>query len=288
MIAEAHLRHAAHDTTNLRWGESLGTGLAQAFRSAKPFPHIVLDDFLDPDLCRAIVDQEYGDVGSERWMYYRHYSQKTYARTDAASFGAAATSALQALWSRELIGFLGSLSGIEGLLADPDLEDGGLAATPRGGYLNVHSDLGVHPVHRHWRRRLNLILYLNDDWQAAYGGDLELWDPQMRACAQRVAPRFNRCVIFAVGPTALHGFPEPLHCPAGAARKCLALYYFTAEETLPQFHPVRHYARPGDGLRHLWVAADNLLLRAHESILKPLGIDDAAVNRLYRLLGQRP
>jgi hypothetical protein len=264
MIAEPHPRHAQDDTTKPRWGESLGRKLAEEFRSAAPFPHLMLDDFLDPEMCRAIVAQDYGDVGSRRWTYYRHYSQKTYARTDAASFGPAATATLR-----------------------PDLEDGGLAATPSGGYLNVHSDLGVHPVRHHWRRRLNLIVYLNEDWQPSYGGELELWDSQMRRCVRRIAPVFNRCIIFAVGPQSLHGFPDPVRSHESVARKCLALYYFTAEATAPRFAHVRHYARPGEGLRHLWVAADNLLLRAHESILKPLGVDDALVNRLYRWLGKR-
>jgi hypothetical protein len=105
----------------------------------------------------------------------------------------------------------------------------------------------------------------------------------MRTCVQRVAPVFNRCIIFAVGPRALHGFPDPIQCPAGVSRKCLALYYFTAEKPAPRFRHVRHYARPGDGVRHLWVAADNLLLRAHVSSLMPLGVDDAGVNRVQRL-----
>lgn len=288
MIAEPHPRHGHDDTTKLPWGESLGRRLAPEFGAAAPFPHVVLDDFLDADLCRAIVEEDYGDVGSERWTYYRHYSQKTYARTDAAGFGPAARAILGLLWAPEFLAFLERLSGIQGLLADPDLEDGGLAATPSGGYLNVHSDLGVHPVHRRWLRRLNLILYLNEDWPASHGGDLELWDPRMRSCVRRIPPLFNRCVIFAVGRQNLHGFPDPIRSPAGMSRKCLALYYFTAEVNAPAFDHVRHYARPGDGIRRLWVAADNLLLRSHESILKPLGVDDAAVNRLYRWFAKRP
>lgn len=287
MIAEAHPRHTAHDTTKLPWGESLGRSLADEYRSATPFPHIVLDDFFDPAACRAIVAEDYGDVGSQRWTYYRHYSQKTYGRTDASEFGPSATRALASLTSDDFLAFLSRLTGIAGLLADPDLEDGGLAATPRLGYLNIHSDLGVHPVRRQWLRRLNLILYLNEEWPPSFGGDLELWDGEMRACRKRISPLFNRCVIFSVGAQDLHGFPEPLACPAGTSRKCLALYYFTAAATPPPFRHVRHYARPGEGLRHLWVAADNLLLRGHESLLKPLGIGDSAINRLYKLFPKR-
>ena len=60
------------------------------------------------------------------------------------------------------------------------LEGGGLHQSPAGGFLNIHADFTVHPHHRNWQRRANLLLYLNDDWKPEYGGDLELWTKDMK------------------------------------------------------------------------------------------------------------
>ena len=39
-------------------------------------------------------------------------------------------------------------------------------------FSDVHADFTVHPHHRTWQRRANLLLYLNEDWKPEYGGDL--------------------------------------------------------------------------------------------------------------------
>jgi hypothetical protein len=43
---------------------------------------------------------------------------------------------------------------------------------------------------------MNVIIYLNRDWREDYNGSLELWSRDMKHAVQRIAPRWNRCVIF--------------------------------------------------------------------------------------------
>jgi hypothetical protein len=62
--------------------------------------------------------------------------------------------------SPEFVEWLSELTGIPGLIADTDLEGGGLHQSGRGGFLNIHADFTMHHYHKHWRRRVNLILYL--------------------------------------------------------------------------------------------------------------------------------
>ncbi len=50
----------------------------------------------------------------------------------------------------------------------------------------------------------------------------------LRARLSRIAPEFNRAVIFTTNDRTPHGFPEPLLCPQGETRKSLQLYYYTA------------------------------------------------------------
>jgi Rps23 Pro-64 3,4-dihydroxylase Tpa1-like proline 4-hydroxylase len=94
--------------------------------------------------------------------------------------------------------------------------------------LRVHADFRRHITYN-LQRRLNLLLYMNEDWTQEYGGHLELWDPQMTACVRRILPVANRCVIFNTSARSFHGHPRPLTCPEGRLRQSIALYYYTAD-----------------------------------------------------------
>jgi hypothetical protein len=81
--------------------------------------------------------------------------------------------------------------------------------------------MGVH-------RRLNVILYLNKDWNSNWGGALELWDDSLSECVKSIDPVGNRLVIFETHDRTFHGHPSPLSCPPDESRKSLILYYYTA------------------------------------------------------------
>jgi hypothetical protein len=80
----------------------------------------------------------------------------------------------------------------------------------------------------HLERRINVLIYLNDDWSEEYGGQLELWDRDMKECLKSVVPEANRCVIFNTTSTSNHGNPAKVDHPDGRSRKSIALYYYTA------------------------------------------------------------
>jgi len=106
-----------------------------------------------------------------------------------------------------------------------------------GGRLAVHVDLARGRL-VNLDRRLNLIVYLNEDWQEDWGGRLEFWNSDATRCERRIAPFFKRTVLFTTTSTSFHGHPEPLVCPPGRSRKSLCLFYFTngrpaGEETVP-------------------------------------------------------
>ena len=88
------------------------------------------------------------------------------------------------------------------------MEGGGLHQSVHGGFLNIHADFTVHPLHANWRRRVNLLLYFNEDWDPEYGGQLELWSTDIKTRVQVVAPVQNRCVIFTTDPDSFHGHPS--------------------------------------------------------------------------------
>jgi hypothetical protein len=50
----------------------------------------------------------------------------------------------------------------------------------------------------------------------------------MKACAKKVAPEFNRAVVFSTNATSYHGHPVPVAHPQKTPRRSIALYYYTA------------------------------------------------------------
>ena len=150
--------------------------------------------------------------------------------------------------SATFLGFLETLTGIDGLIPDPHLEGGGYHLIQPGGRLDVHADFNRHE-RLQLDRRLNLLVFLNKDWPEDWGGHLELWTPDMTSCERRVLPVFNRAVLFSTTDSSFHGHPHPLTCPEGMSRRSIALYYYSAgrpkEEMSPR-HSTLYQTRSGE------------------------------------------
>lgn len=225
---------------------------AEQFRTARPFPHVVMDGLFDPDLLAGIVD-EFPRPSDIEWTQYRSKREVKLASNRDKHFGPLTKGLLYHLNSATFLEFLSQVTGIENLIADSFFEGGGMHQIERGGKLAIHADFNRHPRY-HLDRRLNALLYLNRNWQEEYGGHLELWDRDMRGCVARIAPLFNRLVVFATTDFSYHGHPDTLTCPESVTRKSLALYYYTngrPPEEISDSHSTLFQARPGEDLGQL-------------------------------------
>ena len=259
--------------------------LSRQYREADPFPHIVVDSFLQPQVLEQAL-AEFPGVHSGEWIHYLHVNEKKYGKTDLSSFGPTLRAIVQELNSERFVQFLSRLTGIEGLFADESLEGGGLHQSPAGGFLNVHADFTVHPHHQNWQRRVNVLIYLNKNWQDAYGGCLELWDQSMKRCAQKIVPLLNRAVIFNTDPDSFHGHPDPIRSPEGMTRKSIALYYFT-QESDPYLRSTEYRSRPGDApLKSFGIYLDKMTLRLYDRVKRTLGFNDQGVSRLLKFFSR--
>jgi hypothetical protein len=212
--------------------------LAVLYQTALPFPHIVLDGMFRPEILAEVTAEIPSPFGERERLFSRDVAdlqEHKFAFRDVPALGPRSTFLIASLSSKPFLEFLSAVTGIAGLIPDPYLEGGGFHQIVRGGKLMVHADFNIHPVMRVYRR-LNLLLYLNPEWHAEWGGDLELWPADMSAPAKVVAPLFNRTVIFSTTSTSYHGHPHPLDCPPDVVRRSLALYYYTAERLRPDDH----------------------------------------------------
>lgn len=256
--------------------------LHEEYVHASPFPHIVIDDFL-PEAAIAPAIAEFPDRKDPSWRAYAHVNEHKFADTNWNAWSSSLQAVLADLQSDRFVKFLEALTGMKDLIIDESLEGGGLHQSIAGGYLNMHADFTVHPQHRHWRRRVNLLLYLNDDWDEEWGGRLELWSTDMKRCERAVSPIRNRVVIFTTDVDSFHGHPEPLACPPDRARRSLALYYFTVEHA-PYVRSTEYRARPGTGWRSSLIYADKQVLRGYDAVKRRLRFSDEKVNTMLRRL----
>jgi hypothetical protein len=230
-----------------RWNQKLPL-LADRYRRNSPVPHIFLTEFLQPEIAAA-VSTEFPAVDGATWTHWQHHNENKHGMTKLDLFPPLLRALTDELNSPYFLSWLAGLTGLPGLLADPELDGGGLHQAGRGGFLNVHTDFSHHHYHKDWRRRLNLILYLNEGWRPEWGGAIELWDARMRSCVMKYPPLINHALIFNTDERSFHGFPEPLACPDDVSRKSLALYYYVAESaTSRNIRSTNYRARPGDGL----------------------------------------
>jgi hypothetical protein len=223
--------------------------LAAKFREREPFRHVVIDDFFAADACAELLAQfppfESGDARNEAGELA---GKSTVEKIRAIGPSYAALDDL--VQSREFLDFVGRVTGIADLLYDPWYFGGGTHESRNGQDLDAHVDFNRHPV-QHWHRRLNLIVYLNREWEDGWGGSLQLHsDP--RAADDRittVTPLYNRAVIFETTEWSWHAFP-PIDLPASRrelTRKSIALYFYTTErppEELADTHSTIYVDRP--------------------------------------------
>ncbi|MEL6355460.1 MAG: 2OG-Fe(II) oxygenase [Bacteroidota bacterium] len=260
--------------------------LKERYQAGHPYPHIVLDNFLSTDVADLAL-AAFPSLNDSGWINYVHVNENKRGLNKVELLPDYLRQLILDFNKPEFVAFLSELTGIPNLQADETLEGGGLHQSPREGYLNVHADFTVHPHKRTWKRRVNLLLYLNKDWLVEYNGDLELWARDMSRCEQKIAPIFNRVVVFNTDEDSYHGLPEPIKCPPGETRKSLALYFFTIEETAPKLRTTHYRARPDDGWRKWLIIADRQLIAIYTRIKRTLGLNDDFASKLLGFFNRK-
>jgi len=246
----------------LRKMKSLLPEAKKAYAQAKPFPHIHFNDFFDNDVVERVL-REFPGENDIDWIKYYDGHQKKLANENEKNIGLFSRHVLYALNSSFFLKFLEELTGIANLISDPSLRGGGLHNIYRGGKLGIHADFNKHEQYG-FDRRLNILLYLNKEWQEEYGGHIELWDRDMEQCVRSYLPIFNRVVIFTTSDSSFHGHPEPLNCPDHMSRKSMALYYYTNERSKEEregYQTTSFKLRPGEEIESKLTLKTMKLLR---------------------------
>lgn len=219
--ADEHLLPTAMMASDL---SALGT----RYRQATPFPHICIDGMFDPSILDR-VRLEWPDPRRRDWIVWDTKNEFKQTSRGIEGLSPFTQTFLLHLCTPPFLRFLEAITGHETLLPDPLFYGAGLMETFRGGWLEIHGDYTRHP-RLPLSRRINLLIYLNHDWDPSWHGELELWDPKTTTCTARFLPDFNRTIIFDTTPDALHGHPIELACPEGRSRQLISVYYWSAAD----------------------------------------------------------
>lgn len=195
-----------------------------------PFKHLVIDDFLPRELAE-LCDQSFPPLTDPTWHHSADADIEVKSRTTWQSEfdipdGIAPT--IRVLNSAPILSAMGQRFGIPKLIPDPYFTGGGLNVSQRGGLLDVHVDGNYHDA-TGLNRRMNLLVYFCREWEESWGGEFGIFESDGKTLAKKVAPLFNRCVIFDSHDFSFHGLPDPIQFPAGSLRKSVILYYYTKE-----------------------------------------------------------
>lgn len=178
--------------------------LRTAYQLANPFPHIVIDEFMS-EFDAMFISKEmdnYTMWGSDGSEYSKQAQVNKFFTPWCDDNIEDIKRDMQLTWkylqyynSPEFLRQLEDLTGIKGLIADDLYEGGGVHKIESGGKLSVHTDYSKHP-RKDLYRRINLLIYLNEDWDPNWGGSLQLWNNDTKELVSEVQPMMNRAVIF--------------------------------------------------------------------------------------------
>lgn len=198
---------------------------------SEPFRHIVVDSFFD-DAYAKVCSEGFPPPDDPCWQRAADEDIEIKQRTDWKSefdIPEAVLPAIRILNSSIFLQAMSKVMQIPKAIPDPYFTGGGLNVTMRGGLLDVHVDGNYHDA-TGLNRRLNALVYFNEGWQESWGGEFGVYNETGDECLKKVAPLFNRLVIFDSHDKSFHGLPDPVNFPEGVPRKSIILYYYTKAE----------------------------------------------------------
>jgi Rps23 Pro-64 3,4-dihydroxylase Tpa1-like proline 4-hydroxylase len=210
--------------------EKLSQAIAGTQFFTEPYKHCVIDNFFPGPLADACYNSFPG-LESTEWERTNDPDIEVKLRTKWTSeFDVPdnIVDAVRILNSSIFLKAMSALLDIPKLLPDPYFAGGGLNVTVSGGLLDVHVDGNYHDA-TGLNRRVNAIVYLNPGWQNGWGGEFGIYDATGENLVKKIAPLFNRLVIFDTNDFSFHGLPDPLNFPEDKARRSIILYYYTKE-----------------------------------------------------------
>ena len=194
-----------------------------------PFDYCIIDNFFTSKIANQLCNL-FPKYNSNVWHEYKNKIEIKKTCNNWNSFDKLTYSTFRDLNSDTFVKLLSKRMKIK-LISDPGLHGGGWHIHANKGNLNPHVDYSIHPK-INYQRRINLIIYLEKNYKASFGGHLGLWEHdkehnQPGKLIKEVFPKFNRAIIFDTSQNSWHGLSRKVSLPHNIFRKSIAVYYLS-------------------------------------------------------------
>lgn len=196
----------------------------------QPFSYLVIDNFCDKEKLEQLR-AEIPELNNKSRDYI--FANNKFEKSNYKELGPLFQEIYDDLKSERFNDFLSFISAKD-VFVDPKNHGGGLHQGKKNSRLDMHLDFNYHPLNTYWYRQMNLLLYLNSNWQETYKGHLKLEDLRTGNTKELKVP-FNRMIIQECGPYTLHGY-DMTSFPEGEFRTSIATYAYSKH--------IRHLERP--------------------------------------------
>jgi Rps23 Pro-64 3,4-dihydroxylase Tpa1-like proline 4-hydroxylase len=221
-----------------------------------------IDDLLPEELARRIYEK-FPPLDEMRLL--DSFREKKYTSKAMEKFDSLIFDITFAFQDERVIGKVAELTDIKDPKGDPHLYAGGISAMAKGHFLQPHLD-NSHDFEQKNYRVLNLLYYITPEWNPANGGNLELWDEEVKHPVE-IPSLFNRLVLMSTNDKSWHSVNE---VKTDGARCCISNYYFSPHS--PNGYETTHVtyfqARPEQTLRRIVTKVDSDLRTALRKIKK--------------------
>jgi Rps23 Pro-64 3,4-dihydroxylase Tpa1-like proline 4-hydroxylase len=215
--------------------------------------YCAIDDLLPEDIAGTIAS---AFPATANMRLLDSFREKKFTSKSLDQFDPLIADITFAFQDKQVIDKVAELTGIKDAVGDPHLYAGGISAMEHGHFLQPHID-NSHDGDQENYRVLNLLYYITPEWKAENGGNLELWDEDVRKPVE-IPSLFNRLVLMSTNDKSWHSVNE---VRADSTRRCISNYYFSPHS--PNGYETTHVtyfmARPEQKLRRLVTKADSEL-----------------------------
>lgn len=215
---------------------------------------VSIDNFLPEEVAR--LASESFDFENRSWREMKSFRESKLTTKQYDLFNPILGQITFALQRPDIIELVERITGIEKQEGDPGLYAGGLSLMRENDFLNPHID-NSHDQFRKKYRRLNLLFYASQDWTLEDGGNLELWDSNVRK-AESIVSKFNRLALMETNSNSWHSVSRVTK--KNSLRKCISNYYFSeiSPTGFDYFHITSFAGRPEEPFKRVVSSLDNL------------------------------
>jgi Rps23 Pro-64 3,4-dihydroxylase Tpa1-like proline 4-hydroxylase len=202
------------------------------YQNTKPYPYYIQDDILDMEFAK-MLQNEILNIPSVEFDRYNNPFEQKFTLRNKQKYPYLLNKLISYLESDEFVNRLSQFTGFE-LVIDKNRNFNGVHLYNNGDKLDIHLDAAIHPYTKELKI-ITLGIYLSSNWKPEYECSLEIWSgdsgldekPKLYECINKIAPLFNRLIIFTNSDISWHGNPDIAKCSENSKRIFLTVSYLS-------------------------------------------------------------